>query len=960
MLSEADFDAFFEAVHGHGPFPWQRRLAALVLEQGTWPSTLDLPTSSGKTGVLDAAVFTLAASATERRMPRRIVFVVDRRVIVDQAAERAAAIKDALEPSEGEPVPILRIVRDALRRLGGSAALHTAVLRGGIPRDNAWARKPDQPTILLSTVDQVGSRLLFRGYGVTEEMQAVHAGLLGNDVLFFLDEVHLSRPFAETLDQARELSRAGEVMAHLPPWEIVEMSATPGAASADTFSLDEDDHDPVLAPLLVRRLDAVKRARLVDVPSGGVPAAVLPDVVARELAGLGGATVAVVVNRVATARAVARRLSRDHRTVLLTGRMRPFDRDDVLDRCRDRVKAGRERGGEEDRLVVVATQSIEAGADFDFDAMITECAPIDSLRQRFGRLDRLGDLAATGHPARAVVLAPKSTVAARDPDPVYGEAIRETYDWLKARFKKADFDVGAESADLRNAPSETLAPSRAAPLLLPTHLNTLVQTSPRPAIDQPVAPWLHGEQEQDVDVSIVWRADLTQWHLADREDPSRAVDVVAACPPGSPEALQVPLSAVRAWLRGDSEATVADVEGVRAEEAAGGPGRGRPVLRWRGQEKSEVGDASTLRPGDTLVVPASYGGISKGNWDPGSKEPVTDLGDRVQLVQRRRATIRFRIGCLPTRVPTLPDVTRDTERDDVQRELDAWFAAARGADVPSWFREIVAALAAPRFAVRRGWVVSGPDDASHLVVSTKVVSDGGAAAVDDFDGSDAVNSFIDAEGQVHLLDHLGGVGALAAEFAANVGLPQSIVDDLRLAGELHDLGKADPRFQQWLHGGDEVTALTAGDLLAKSATLHSTRGAALDRARERSGYPKGTRHELLSVALVQESEHRSRQAHDWDLVLHVIATHHGYCRPLPPVQAEAASVDVSVDVNGGTLKASSAHRLHRLDAGVVDRFSRLVRRYGWWQLALLEAVLRLADHRRSQQEEAARKGVLHA
>jgi len=92
-LAPRDFAAYFEAIHGHRPFPWQERLLAQVASEGRWPSLLDLPTGTGKTAAIDVAVFHLALDAehpaAERKGPRRIIMVVDRRTVVDQAFERA-------------------------------------------------------------------------------------------------------------------------------------------------------------------------------------------------------------------------------------------------------------------------------------------------------------------------------------------------------------------------------------------------------------------------------------------------------------------------------------------------------------------------------------------------------------------------------------------------------------------------------------------------------------------------------------------------------------------------------------------------------------------------------------------------------------------------------------------------------------------------------------------------------
>ena len=72
------------------PFPWQVELFARFAN-GTIEHSLDIPTGLGKTAVM--AIW-LVARACGAKLPRRLVYVVDRRAVVDQATEVAEGLRE--------------------------------------------------------------------------------------------------------------------------------------------------------------------------------------------------------------------------------------------------------------------------------------------------------------------------------------------------------------------------------------------------------------------------------------------------------------------------------------------------------------------------------------------------------------------------------------------------------------------------------------------------------------------------------------------------------------------------------------------------------------------------------------------------------------------------------------------------------------------------------------------------
>lgn len=961
-LSVDDFVAFHRAVHDRAPFDWQTRLLRRIVSERTWPRVLDLPTGSGKTTCIDVALFALAldtgAAVDERWCPRRIAMVVDRRVVVDQAADRGRKLLKTLTTST-EPTVIA--VRESLASLAGAdeEPLGVFTLRGGIPKDDGWARSPSQPLVIASTVDQVGSRLLIQGYGVSRGMRPVHAGLVGNDVLFLLDEVHLSHPFKQTLERLGSLRERFRGNGLPVRFQFAFLSATPGETAGEPFRLTHEELEPSSA--LGPRLHAPKPVRIVEVTGREAVATRVADE-AQDLL-TRHAVVAAVVNRVDTALVVfamlKKALGEATDVVLLTGRMRPLDRDDVLATYQSRIAAGtRMRKGTEAGLVVVGTQCIEAGADFDFDAMVTESASFDALRQRFGRVDRLGEYKDDERNGKAegVIVHDK----AEKDDPVYQRTITDTVKWLKTKTNKRHRAVNFGTCSLPDVPPELLAPKGSAPTLLPSYLDLWSQTAPEPfAVPEP-GLFLHGARSGPEDVQVIWRTDIDAASLDSRALPDLAA-TVSAIRPSSLEAISLPFVTTRRWLASNASAFEGsadlEIKGTGEPEAESG---GRRALRWRGDE-SEIVDASRIRPGDTLVVPSTYGGVDSASrcFDPGATQEVPDLAERASLLGHGWPLLR-----LHPRVLAGLDLSLDFQDPKAaRREL-----GTRAEDLSGWKRPWArwlgkggkARTVACGNGEDDGWLVLAGErvkvrdlrDALELEERDSVSLEEGVEATTEGEDSPHVGM------EVTLGTHSRHVAERARDYAQRLGLSSDLTSDLWLAAWLHDIGKADRRFQRMLRGGSEIAYYRDEErILAKSGMAA---GSTVEhrRAQRLSGYPRGARHEVQSLAMIDAArEQVARKAHNLDLVMHLVASHHGHCRPFAPAIEDPEPVEVVLAEHEcetlGTLgfgATTSAHGLHRLDSLLADRFWSLVHKYGWLELCWLEAILRLADHRASEDE----------
>lgn len=243
-----------------------------------------------------------------------------------------------------------------------------------------------------------------------------HASILidAANSVFILDELHAYEP-----------RRLGMILAMVRLWtrlggRVGVVSATLPAAMADLLTIALGESPRIMEPpgswtWPVRHRLALRTEHLTA-----------PGPVA-EIAGRlqAGHSVLVVANNVADARDLYQQLAPavtarhgEGSALLLHSRFRAGDRAAIEDKILDRFGAGQPRRPG----LLVATQTVEVSLNVDFDALHTSGAPLEPLIQRFGRVNRLGELPA---PAPVVVHDPAYGPRRNQPASEYADGVYE-------------------------------------------------------------------------------------------------------------------------------------------------------------------------------------------------------------------------------------------------------------------------------------------------------------------------------------------------------------------------------------------------------------------------------------------------------------------------------------------------------------------------------------------------------
>jgi CRISPR-associated endonuclease/helicase Cas3 len=155
---------------GHDPYPFQMRLAT----EKELPELIDIPTGLGKT---DAVVLAwlwrrrFASQEIRARTPRRLVYCLPMRMLVEQTAQKAKMWPENLglfsdKPGEEELADTSKCSLWTENADRDKTRIAVTVLMGGECKDD-WDLYPERDAIIIGTQDMLLSRALNRGYSMS-------------------------------------------------------------------------------------------------------------------------------------------------------------------------------------------------------------------------------------------------------------------------------------------------------------------------------------------------------------------------------------------------------------------------------------------------------------------------------------------------------------------------------------------------------------------------------------------------------------------------------------------------------------------------------------------------------------------------------------------------------------------------------------------------------------------------
>jgi CRISPR-associated endonuclease/helicase Cas3 len=688
----ATFRSAFEELHGKGnlPFPWQENLFHEFC-RGYLPSALDLPTGLGKTSVI--AIWLLARAFAQEpnrnRIPRRLVYVVDRRAVVDQATAEAEKLRTWLEGN----------TEDLKARLGlGEASLPISTLRGQHLDNREWLADPTTPAIVVGTVDMIGSRLLFSGYGVSAKMRPYHAGLLGADTLVVLDEVHLVPPFEALLraiahDSKKQLGPCLSDGAVVPRFRLMSLSATGREnkeAGGETFRLSAEDYEH---RVVAKRLKAPKQLTIED----GLPdKKQLAERLAERAWILGAeprpARLLVYCNSRTAALAVKEEIDKQltkhghgerNSSELLVGERRVREREVLFEWLEAQGFIGEATGEPQAPTFLVATAAGEVGVDLDADHMVCDLVEWERMVQRLGRVNRRGH-----KHARVEVIAapPKDTKKDAEEWSTRLARLRAPLDVLNGNASPAAIVTLKANEALKDVLQKAQTPAPLRPALTRALVDAWSMTSLEDHTGRPdIQPWLRGWVEDEAQAAIIWRRYLPAANGNAKLVKRQINEFFEAAAPQTSEVLEAETWRVSDWLIARAERAskaLAEVDG------SGPLRRAKPALLVLNQKNeleekpltldqlTHLADKENKKKQDafkeslagrTLVVSSLLGGLTDDGMldEKFDGEPSTIDTDKAW-----EPAPPFRVRETSELIPTTNEDWRESHRFAIERSED--------------------------------------------------------------------------------------------------------------------------------------------------------------------------------------------------------------------------------------------------------------------------------------------------